>query len=388
MIGKALFACLLILTVKTSRFSDIELEAVEDVEDVRIKKIQNEILKQQPTPTLTGITPEEKTKLEAFIGKSIVEASSDYTDVVSSKLTFAQLNTYPADIHLIASKVALQFVHHNLNNGKAMASFIKPPRCKIMTEKIPGQKPWKLDHNALLKIEKIFQEFNEIYGKWFNKSPRIIRYRLYNNLALTEEDAENIRKHMLKSQKYFTEFYEKFQAEIQPIIEDYRNGFCNLKNFLHHFQLLPRFFETYKKVPEGFVKTLRFHDLGALMARARGRYKVIFTRIALFDLVLQIINDYYFYLGQTTDFQTDKVSLPFYQDAMLDIIEITAESVKSLCYFKNRFERYYKELKFIIYSLEDAAEIKSLPFPKLKFVCGTFRLIVGFFALIVSLFFV
>ncbi len=388
---KALLLCLLILSATSVRFDFLGIKDADNAEDPEnsvITEINAKLIKEAPVPALTGITPEEKAKLESFIGSPINEESVDYPKLVPSKLTLRQISTFPEDIHRIASKVTLQFLHNNLNNGQVIMDYVKAPRCKIMTENIKGQQPWKFDHNALIKVEKMFTDFNEIYSNWFNDSSRTVRYRLYSTELLTEINIKRIRKHILKRQKDFIEFQEKFEAEIIPIMEDYRNGFCNMKNFLHYFHLLPRFYEAYKKVPEGFVKNLRFQDAGYLMARSRDRFRVIFSRIALLDLILQVISNYYFYLNMPEDFEADKVSLPLYQDAMLDIIEIVAEGIKGISYFKYRFEKYYNELKFIIYSLEDAAEIKSAPFAKLKFISGGFRLVAGLLALVVTLFFV
>ena len=386
--AKALLVCLFTLAVKSTESDEFEYTDSGDTTSKTLMDIQEAIKNEQPIITLKGVTPEEKAKLQSFIGSAIDPLAKDYSAIVTSKLSLAQLNSYPPDIHIIASKIALQYVHHNMNKPIQISEYINSPECKIMTEEIPGQRPWTFDHNSFLKAERLILDFNDIYAKWFSSSPDVVKYRLYLKQSLSEEDVSAIRQHMLKHQKNFADYFELFQAKIKPTMDEYRNGFCNLKNFLSYFELLPRFFATYKIVPDGFVKKIRFHDLGSLMGRFRRRIKFIFNLFARVELNLQIINEYYFYLKQTPSLEADQTSLPLYHDAMLDIVENAAEVVKGLCFVKSRLERYYIVLKFIIYSLEDAAEIESLPFLKLKFHCGVIRLAVGFFALILSLFFV
>jgi hypothetical protein len=343
--------------------SNLKLQAKLDKKLVTdLKKM---LSKDIPKLELIGISEDEMSRLSAHIGSPINPSEKGFLETMSEKLTYIQIQSFPDDLRITAGKIIIQFLGYYHEQPDVTTKYIKPAECKKYDINISGEKVWSFNHQKNFEMLGLINELNLIYSEWFDNNSDYIKYHAFG-IAIDDDQIENVIQYSEDFKPKLLAFISKLDNYLDPLEMEFNDLHCNMKNFLSYFGLLSRFYESYKSIPEGFTRKLRFYEIGTLMVRTRYRYNLIFSRISRMKLIGNVIKEYFFYISK----EKNPVAIANYQRALLAIGNPISLAVKSVCYFNYRMEVYYKELKFILTTMEEASGIRSLPFPNLKFGCS------------------
>ncbi len=334
----------------------------ETTEEQAVKAIRKGIWKNKPKFELSDISSSELEDLCQRIGYHLDFNHSDYISELAYWLSFDRIRHLDPHYRLLAGRVVAQFLHWNFGSTDVMNRFLNPPICKDYNENTKGQRVWSFNHHRQREMQSLIRDFKNVYGLWFMETSSYVRYHLYEH-TIEAPQIPIVARHMEKFRPWFFDFLKRLDGFIDPLIDEFAGINCNMKNFLHYFGLLSRFHNVYRVAREGFVKKARLRELGNLLGRARYRYDMIFYRAPLLRLLGNLVREAYF----SIDNDDSPISMAVYQEVLTDLGDQLSFALKGMQLFNRRMERYYSELKFIIFSLEDAASITSTPFDELDF---------------------